>query len=66
MTVCIQAGLWQQAHATMTKHAHPVMNLANEDVDLVGMFDNMCSHFHGSLTLTTFEFACESICLFFW
>jgi len=37
------------------------MILANEDVDLVGIFDNMCSYFHGSLTLITFEFACNSI-----
>jgi len=45
----------------MTKHAHHVMNLANEDVDLVGIFDNMSSYFYGSITLTTFEFACKSI-----
>jgi len=24
---------------TMTKHAHHVINLANEDVGLIGMFD---------------------------
>jgi len=29
-------GMWQQKHLTMTKHAHRVSNLANEDVDLVG------------------------------
>jgi len=32
-----------------------------KDVDLVGIFDNMCSYFYGSLTLITFEFACKSI-----
>jgi len=54
-------GLWQQVHVSMMKHAHRVMNLANEDVNLVGTFDNMCSYFCGSLTLITFEFACDSI-----
>jgi len=29
-------GMWQQEYLTMTKHAHRVINLANEDVDLVG------------------------------
>jgi len=46
------------------KHAHLAMNLANQDVDLVGMFNNMCSYFYGSLTLITFEVACKSICSF--
>jgi len=45
----------------MTKHAHRVTNLANEDFDLVGTFDNMCSYFYGSLTLITFKIACNSI-----
>jgi len=45
----------------MTKHAYRVMNLANEDIDLVGMFNNMCINCYGSLTLITFEFACKSI-----
>jgi len=40
--VHIPTGLWQQEYTTMTKHAHRAMNLANEDVDLVGIFDNMC------------------------
>jgi len=31
--------LWQQEHVAMTKHAHHVINLANEDVNLVGMFN---------------------------
>jgi len=45
----------------MTKHAHRVSNLANEDVDLVGVFDQTWSSFYGSLMLITFEFACISI-----
>jgi len=49
----------------MTKHAHRVSNLANEDVDLVGAFDQTWSSFYGSLMLTTFEFACIWH-LFFW
>jgi len=57
-------GMWQQKHLTMTKHAHRASNLANEDVDLVGVFDQTCSCFHGNLMLTTFEFACISICSF--
>jgi len=40
------------------------MNLADEDVDLVGTFDNMWSYFCHSSMLTTFEFTFESICLF--
>jgi len=34
--LCDPAGMWQQEHLTMTKHAHRASNLANEDVDLVG------------------------------
>jgi len=45
----------------MTKHAHGVINLANEDVDLVGIFDQTWSFFYGRVTLITFEFACNSI-----
>ena len=30
----------------MTKHAHRVINLANEDVNLVGMFDK-----HGAVSI---------------
>jgi len=48
----------------MTKHAHRVTNLANEDVDLVGRVDQTWSYFHGSVMLITFKFACESICSF--
>jgi len=48
----------------MMKHAHRASNLANEDVDLVGMFDQTRSYFYGRVTLITFEFACESICSF--
>jgi len=44
----------------MTKHAHRVNNLANEDVNLVGVFDQTWSSFYGSLMLMTFEFACNS------
>jgi len=46
----------------MTKHAHRVSNLANEDVNLVGTFDQTWSISHGSLTLISFKFACKSIC----
>jgi len=45
----------------MMKHAHRVSNLANEDVDLVGAFDQTWSVSYGSLTVVTFEFACNSI-----
>jgi len=45
----------------MTKHAHRVSNLANEDVNLVGILDRTWSILYGSLTLITFEFACNSI-----
>jgi len=46
----------------MMKHAHRVSNLANEDVDLVGVFDQTWSVSYGSLvTVITFEFACTSI-----
>jgi len=55
-------GMWQQKHLTMTKHAHRVSNLANEDVDLVGAFDQTWGNFYGSLMLVTFEFACVNIC----
>jgi len=60
----IPMGMWQQKHLTMTKHAHRVSNLANEDVDLVGVFDQTWSSFYGSLMLITFEFACVSIYCF--
>jgi len=43
------------------KHAHRVSNLANEDVDLVGMVDQTWSHFHCGAMLITFEFAYKSI-----
>jgi len=46
------------------KHAHRMSNLANEDVDLVGTIDQTWSHFCGRATLTTFKFACKSICSF--
>jgi len=46
----------------MMKHARCVSNLANEDVDLVGMFDQTWSCFCGRATLMTFKFACDSIC----
>jgi len=48
----------------MMKHAHRAINLANEDVDLVGTIDQTWSCFHGGAMLTTFEFACDSICSF--
>jgi len=48
----------------MTKHAHRVGNLANEDVDLVGAFDQTWSCFYGGAKLMTFEFACKSMCSF--
>jgi len=46
------------------KHAHRVINLANEDVNLVGTIDQTWSHFHGRAMLITFEFACKRICSF--
>jgi len=48
----------------MTKHAHRVINLANEDVNLVGTLDQTWSHFCGSPMLMSFKFACKSICSF--
>jgi len=41
----IPAGMWQQNHFTMAKHAHRASNLANEDVDLVGAFDQNMEQF---------------------
>jgi len=49
---------------TMTKHAHRASNLANEDVNLVGVFDKTWSVFVWKLNATTFKFACKSICFF--
>jgi len=46
----------------MTKHAHRASYFANEDVDLVGTFDQTWSLSHGSSALVTFEFACNDIC----
>jgi len=57
-------GIWQQPHLTMTKHAYRASNLANGDVNLVGAFDQTWSISHGSLTVITFEFACNSIYYF--
>ena len=63
-TVHVPVDLWQQVCAPMTKHAHRVTSLANEDVNLVGLFDNVFIFFYESLTVITFEFACKSICSF--
>jgi len=57
-------GLWQQVCLTMTKHAHHASNLANQDVDLVGVFKETWSYFYGGATFITFKFACKSICSF--
>jgi len=46
----------------MTKHAHRVSNLANEDADLVGSIRSNMEYFLWELKLKTFEFACISIC----
>jgi len=43
----------------MMKHVHHVSNLANEDVNFVGMLDKTWSFFYGRVTLITFEFACN-------
>jgi len=59
---CNPAGMWQQNHLTMTKHAHRASNLAKEDVDLVEAFDQTWSFSHGGLMLATFKFACDSSC----
>jgi len=48
----------------MMKHAHRASNLANEDVNLVGIVDQTWSYFYGRATLITFKFACVSICSF--
>jgi len=64
MMLCNPTGMWQQEHVTMAKHAHRVSNLANEDVNLVGRVDQTWSYFCGSAMLTTFKFACKSICSF--
>jgi len=45
----------------MTKHAHRVSNRANEDVDLVGLFDKHGGVSRLVLKLITFKFACKSI-----
>ena len=37
--LCIPTDLWQQECVTVTKHAHHVINLANEDINLVGPFN---------------------------
>jgi len=55
-------GMWQQVYPFRTKHAHRVSNLANEDVDLIGTFNQTWSILYGSLTLISFKFACKSIC----
>jgi len=57
-------GMWQQECVIMTKHAHRASNLANKDVDLVGIVDQTWSYFCGSVMLMTFKFACKSICSF--
>jgi len=57
-------GLWQQEYVPMMKHAHRVSNLANEDVNLVGIVDKTWSYFYGRVMLITFKFACKSICSF--
>jgi len=44
----------------MTKHAHRVSNLAEEDVDLIGRIDRTWSYFYGRAMRVTFEFACKS------
>jgi len=62
--LCDPMGLWQQVHFTMTKHAHRASNLANEDVNLVGMFDQTWSVFAWMLNAMTFKFVCKSICFF--
>jgi len=48
----------------MTKHARRASNLANEDVDLIGMLEQTWSCFCSRAMLTTFKFACKSICSF--
>jgi len=62
--MCNPTGMWQLLHLAMMQHAHRASNLANEDVDLVGVFDQTWSVSYGSLTVMTFKFACKSICSF--
>jgi len=52
-------GMWQQKHLTMTKHAHRVSNLANEDVDLVGSIRSNMEYFLWELNAYNFQ-----ICMF--
>jgi len=59
--LCNPAGMWQQVHLFMTRHAHRVINLANEMSILLEHSIKTWSISHGSLTLVTFEFACKSI-----
>jgi len=56
-----RTGMWQQLCLAMMKHAHRASKLANEDANLVGAFNQTWSVLHGSLTVATFEFACDSI-----
>jgi len=58
------AGLWQQVHFTMTKHAHRASNLANEMSILLEHSTKTWSFLHGSSTITSFKLACDSICSF--
>jgi len=44
--LCVPADLWQQECVAMTKPAHRVINLANEDVNLVGTCDK-----HGAVSV---------------
>jgi len=42
----VPTDLWQQECIAMTKPAHRAINLANEDVDLVGTFNK-----HGAVSI---------------
>jgi len=60
--LCNPTDLWQQEHVAIAKHAHRVSNLANEDVDLIGMFDATWSVLRCSVKLMTFKFVLNRIC----
>jgi len=51
--LCNPTDLWQKEHVTMAKHAHCVSNLANGDVNLIGMLEKTL---RCSVMLITFKF----------
>jgi len=67
--LCDPADLWRQEHVAMTKQAHRVINLvnlANEDVDLVGMFDKHRMCFLECCSTHDFQICAKSHLLRWW